>query len=200
MIDQMTLEQSQAALKPKAAEPNPQLEVALYQQIKNGQMTNIGQLSPYVNRLSGSQYESLGRSIADIQYRNAVEKLSLAAGITQSMSNPGQDKINQKVGYINEFQRILATPTKNEQGVMVYPEPGVAAEMALKNYSADKAVEQKRVTRENAQKAIEKALGLKKIPVPGVPIEQMDLSQYRSLSTSEREAIQKQIQIYKSNL
>jgi hypothetical protein len=200
MIDQMSIEQAQAALKPKAAQANPQLEVALYQQIKNGQITNIGQLSSYANRLANSQYESLGRAIVDIQYRNAVDKLSLAAGITQNMINPGQDKINQKAGYINEFQRLLATPVKNEQGVMVYPEPGVAADMALKNYSSDRAVEQKRVNRENATKAIEKALALKKIPVPGVPIEQMDLSQYRSLSTSERESIQKQIQIYKSNL
>ena len=31
-IDQMTLEQAQAALKPKSPEPNPQLEVSLYQQ------------------------------------------------------------------------------------------------------------------------------------------------------------------------
>ena len=200
MIDQMSIEQAQAALKPKAAQANPQLEVSLYQQIKNGQITNIGQLSSYANRLANSQYESLGRAIVDIQYRNAVDKLSLAAGITQNMINPGQDKINQKAGYINEFQRLLATPVKNEQGVMVYPEPGVAADMALKNYSSDRAVEQKRVNRENATKAIEKALALKKIPVPGVPIEQMDLSQYRSLSTSERESIQKQIQIYKSNL
>lgn len=199
-IDQMSLDQAQAALKPKAAEANPQLEVALYQQIKNGQITNIGQLSAYAGRLSNSQYESLGRSVVDIQYRNAVDKLSLAAGITQNMINPGQDKINQKAGYINEFQRILSTPVKNDQGVMVYPEPGVAADLALKNYSSDRAVEQKRVARENATKAIEKALALKKIPVPGVPIEQMDLSQYRSLSTSERESIQKQIQIYKSNL
>ena len=199
-IDQMSLEQAQAALKPKAAEANPQLEVSLYQQIKNGQITNIGQLSAYAGRLSNSQYESLGRSVVDIQYRNAVDKLSLAAGITQNMINPGQDKINQKAGYINEFQRLLATPVKNDQGVMVYPEPGVAADLALKNYSSDRAVEQKRVNRENATKAIEKALALKKIPVPGVPIEQMDLSQYRSLSTSERESIQKQIQIYKNNL
>ena len=200
MINQMTLQQAQDALKPKSPEANPRLEVSLYEQIKNGRITNIGQLTDFANQLSNSQYESLGRAIVDIQYRNAVERLSLAAGITENMINPGQDKINQKAGYMKEFQKFLATPIKNDQGVMVYPEPGVAADMALKSYASDKAVEQKRIARENATKAIEKALQDKKIPMPAIPVEQIDLSQFRSLSASEREAIQKQIQIYKNNL
>lgn len=200
MIDQMTLQQAQDALKPKATEANPQLEVSLYEQIKNGRITNIGQLSPYVRQLSNSQYESLGRAVVDIQYRNAVDKISLAAGITQNMINPGQDKINQKAGYMKEFQKFLATPVKNEQGVMVYPGPSAAADMAIKSYTEDRSIQQKASARENAQKAIETALKSKKIEMPGVPVEQIDLSKYRSLSTTEREAIQKQIQIYKNNL
>lgn len=200
MIDQMTLQQAQDALKPKATEANPQLEVSLYEQIKNGRITNIGQLSPYARQLSNSQYESLGRAVVDIQYRNAVDKLSLAAGITQNMINPGQDKINQKAGYMKEFQKFLATPVKNEQGVMVYPEPSVAADMALKSYAEDKSTQQKATARENAKKAIEGALKAKKIEMPGVPVEQIDLSQYRSLSQADRDSIQKHIQIYRNNL
>jgi hypothetical protein len=200
MIDQMTLQQAQDALKPKATEANPQLEVSLYEQIKNGRITSIGQLSPYVRQLSNSQYESLGRAVVDIQYRNAVDKLSLAAGITQNMINPGQDKINQKAGYMKEFQKFLATPVKNEQGVMVYPEPSVAADMALKSYAEDKSTQQKATARENAKKAIEGALKAKKIEMPGVPVEQIDLSQYRSLSQADRDSIQKHIQIYRNNL
>ena len=200
MIDQMTLQQAQDALKPKATEANPQLEVSLYEQIKNGRITSIGQLSPYVRQLSNSQYESLGRAVVDIQYRNAVDKLSLAAGITQNMINPGQDKINQKAGYMKEFQKFLATPVKNEQGVMVYPEPSVAADMALKSYAEDKSTQQKATARENAKKAIEGALKAQKIEMPGVPVEQIDLSQYRSLSQADRDSIQKHIQIYRNNL
>lgn len=200
MIDQMTLQQAQDALKPKAAEANPQLEVSLYEQIKNGRITNIGQLSPYVRQLSNSQYESLGRAVVDIQYRNAVDKINLAAGITQNMINPGQDKINKKDGYMREFNRLLSTKTPNAQGVEVYLSPAEAATKAIDNYSSNQVTKQKAAARENAEKAIQEAFKKKKIEMPGVPIEQIDLSQYRSLSTAEREAIQKQIQTYKSNL
>lgn len=203
MIDQMTLQQAQDALKPKATEANPQLEVSLYEQIKNGRITNIGQLSPYVRQLSNSQYESLGRAVVDIQYRNAVDKLSLAAGITQNMINPGLEKTTQKAAYMKEFQRFLATPVKNDQGVMVYPEPSVAADMALKSYAEDKTVQRKEAARKDAREKIKNSLAAKKPPIQlnsEIPIEQLDLSQFRTLTDSERKSIQDQIQVYKNNL
>jgi hypothetical protein len=200
MIDQMSIEQAQAALKPKAAEANPQLETDLYQQIKYGRITTLGQLSPYASRLAKNQYESLGRSITDIQYRNAVEKLALQAGITPNMVNPGPDKINQKVGYMAEFTRLLSTKVKNAQGVEVYLEPADAATEAVKNYSSNRVVQEKAKVRDEAEKAIKKALEAKKIEMPGVPINEIDLSKYRSLSSSEREAIGKQIKKWKDNI
>ena len=200
MIDQMTLEQSQAALKPKAAEPNSRLEVDLYQQIKNGRITTIGELSAYAGRLSNSQYESLGRSVVDIQHRRAVDKLTLAAGITDNMINPGLEKTNQKAGYMKEFQRFLSTKVKNEQGVEVYLDPDAAAEKAITSYSTNQTVKDKTVFRENARKAIEAALKTKNIQMPEVPVEQIDLSKFPSLTVKDREAIQVQIKKFKDNL
>lgn len=199
-IDQMTLEQADAALKPKGATDNPQLEVSLYQQIRNGQITNLGQLSPFASGLSNRQYEQLGRAIVDIQYRNAVDFINLSAGITDNMINPGQDKINQKNGFMQNFQRLMSTQVKNDQGVMVYPEPSVAARQAVKEYGEDKSVREKEDARKGARDAITRLMEVKKIPMPGVPIEQIDPSKVRGLSSSEVEALKRQINIYKNNL
>ena len=199
-INQMTFEQGEAALKPKSPTANPQLEVALYQQIRNGQITNIGQLSPYAGGLSANQYEQLGRAVVDIQYRTAVDFINLSAGITENMINPGQDKINQKAGFMQNFQRILSTQVKNDQGVMVYPDPATAARQAVNEYGNDRAVREKEEARNAAKEAITKMLEAKKIPMPGVPIEQIDPSKIRGLSPTELEALKRQINTYKSNL
>lgn len=198
MIDQMTFPQAQEALKPKAVEANPRLEVDLYQQIKNGRITTIGQLSEYAGRLSNSQYESLGRSIADIQHRNAVEKLTLAAGITDNMFNPSQDKINQKAGYIKEFQRLLATPVKNEQGVLVYPEPSVAAAAAIKNYEADEANAKRAKKRDTAEKNLRDLLGAR-MPT-GLNIEQINVDTIPNIKNDTRIRAREFIDQYKKNI
>lgn len=199
-INQMTFEQAEAALKPKGATDNPQLEVSLYQQIRNGQITNLGQLSAFAGALSNRQYEQLGRSIVDIQYRNAVDFINLSAGITDNMINPGQDKINQKNGYMQNFQRLMSTQVKNEQGVLVYPEPSAAARQAVKEYGEDKSVREKEDARKGAREAITRLMEAKKIPMPGVPIEQIDPSKVRGLSAVEVENLKRQINIYKNNL
>ncbi len=199
-IDQMTFEQGRAILEPKDRTANPQLEVSLYQQIRNGQITSLGQLAPHVGGLSNSQYEQLGRAIVDIQYRQAVDFINLSSGITDNMINPGQDKINQKNGYMQNFQRILSTPVKNEQGVMVYPEPSVAARQAVKEYGEDKSVREKEEARKAATATITRLMELKKIPMPNVPVEQIDPSKIKGLSSTEIEQLKKQISIYKSNL
>lgn len=199
-IDQMTFEQADAALKPKSPTDNPQLEVSLYQQIRNGQITNLGQLSAFAGSLSSRQYEQLGRSIVDIQYRNAVDFINLSAGITENMINPGQDRINQKNGYMQNFQRLMSTQVKNDQGVMVYPEPSVAARQAVKEYGEDKSVREKEDARKGAREAITRLMEAKKIPMPGVPIEQIDPSKVRGLSAGEVENLKRQINIYKNNL
>jgi hypothetical protein len=197
MIDQMTFPQAQEALKPKAVEANPRLEVDLYQQIKNGRITTIGQLSEYAGRLSNSQYESLGRSIADIQHRNAVEKLTLAAGITDNMFNPGQDKINQKAGYIKEFQRLLAG-YKNAQGVTVYPEPSVAAEEAIKNYEKDEANAKRAKKRDTAEKNLKDLLG-ERMPT-GLNIEQINVDTIPNIKNDTRIRAREYIDEYKKNI
>lgn len=200
MMDEMTLEQAEGALKPKARESNPRLEISLYQQIKNGQITNIGQLSRYAGSLSEGQYTQLGRAIVDNQYRRAVDTINLAAGITDNMINPSQEKITQKDGYMKEFNRILTTQVKNEQGVPAYPEPSVAAEQAIKTYSDRKDVQEKSVKREESKQKIEAVFKAKNLPMPKVSIEQIDLSQYGTLTKDERDRIKLQIDIFKSNL
>lgn len=195
-IDQMTLEQAQAALKPKSPDANPQLEVSLYQQIRNGQITNIGQLSQYTNRLSNAQYESLGRSVVDIQYRNAMDSLTRAAGITDNMLNPGQEKINQKNGYVSAFQKIIST--RNPDGT--YPSPDQAAKEAIAQYKADSDASGKAEARKNAERQIGDFLAKKNITMPGLPIEQIDLSKVKGLTGDEVKRLQKIQQTYKDNL
>lgn len=195
-IDQMTLEQAQAALKPKSPEPNPQLEVSLYQQIRNGQITNIGQLSQYAGRLANSQYESLGRSIVDITYRNARDSLSRAAGITDNMINPSQDKVNQKNEYLTRFDRILATQRPDG----TFPSPSEAADLAIKSYKADDALADRARKRERVAQEFNKALEAAKVPLPGLPLEQIDVSKIPKINESVRKRLLEKQKEYKDNL
>jgi hypothetical protein len=200
MLDEMTLGQAEDALKPKAREANPRLEIGIYQQIKNGQITNVGQLSRYSGSLSDSQFTQLGRAVVDNQYRRAVDSINLAAGITDNMINPAQEKIAQKDGYMREFNRILTTQVKNEQGVMVYPEPSVAAQQAVASYNGNKEVAEKKATRDGATDAFKKYLEAKRIPAPNLPLDQIDVSKINGLSKEDRDRLMKQINTYKSNL
>ena len=200
-LDEMTFEQAESALKPKSREANPQLEVSLYQQIRNGQLTNVGQLSRFAGSLSDSQYERLGRSIVDIQHREAVQSLNLAAGITENMINPSDDKIRQKEGYLRNFQRILATQVKNEQGVMVYPDPSTAARQAIKEYGDDKTVQTREQNRRSAEERINKFFEASKgVQRPNLPIEQINPANINKMSKNDRDRLQKLIDEYKSNL
>ena len=174
--------------------------MSLYQQIRNGQITSIGQLSPYAGSLSNSQYEQLGRSIVDIQYRSGVDAIRLAAGITDNMINPAQEKITQLEGYMRNYQRILSTQVKNEQGVMVYPDPATAARQAVREYSEDRTVREREDARKGARDAVTRLMDAKKIPMPNLPIDQIDPSKIRGLSSSEIEQLKKQIAVYKNNL
>lgn len=197
MIDQMTMPQAQDALKPKAVEPNSQLETELYQQIKYGRITTLGQLSPYASRLAKSQYESLGRSITDIQYRNAVEKLTLQAGITPNMFNPGQDKINQKAGYIQEFQRLVAG-VPNKDGVVIQLEPAEAATQAITNYENNEQKIKRDKKRETAAKNLRDLLG-PRMPT-GLNIEQIDVGTIQNINNDTRTRAREFIEEYKKNI
>lgn len=197
MIDQMTMPQAQDALKPKAVEPNPRLEVDLYNKIKTGRITQLGQLSEYVGQLSNSQYESLGRSIVDIQHRNAVERLRLAAGITDNMFNPGQDKINQQAGYIQEFQRLMAG-VKNKDGVVIQLEPAEAAEQAVKNYESNEEKTKRDKRRQTAEKNLKDLLG-SRMPT-GLNVEQIDLNVIQGLNNETRTRAKEFIEEYKKNI
>lgn len=197
MIDEMTLPQAQEALKPKATEANPRLEVDLYQQIKTGRITRLGQLSSYVGQLSNSQYESLGRSIVDIQHRNAVEQLSLAAGITDNMFNPGQDKINQKAGYIKEFQRLMAG-VKDKTGVVIQLDPAEAATKAIKNYESNEEKIKRDKKRETAANNLKDLLGAR-MPT-GLNIEQIDINTIQGLNKDTKIRAREFIDEYRKNI
>jgi hypothetical protein len=195
-IDQMTLQQAQDALKRKAPESNPQLEVSLYQQIKSGQITNIGQLSPYAGRLSDSQYESLGRSVVDVQHRSAVDSLTRAAGITDNMLNPAQEKINQKNGYLNNFQNILSTRKPDGS----FPSPAEAAKQAIAAYESDKSVQDRKRLRDRAQNEFNDALTAARLPAMMIPLEQVDVSKIQGVGEPIRKRLLEKQQEYKNNL
>ena len=151
--------------------------------------------------MSNRQYEQLGRSIVDIQYRTAVDFINLSAGITDNMINPGQDKINQKNGFMQNFQRLMSTQVKNDQGVLVYPEPSVAARQAIKEYGEDKAVQTREQNRKSAEERINKFFeASKNVQRPNLPIEQINPANINRMNENDRKRLQKLIDEYKSNL
>ena len=199
-IGQMTLQSAEDLLKPKDPSPNPILAGSLYDQIKRGTINNFQQLVPYSNLLSNSEFASLSRSVVDDQGRKSYERIDREVGIVSAYVDPGKVKAQAKIDITKFYVEELGKKTKNDQGVEVFQSPEQAVESAIKRYSGDAVVNKKIKAREQSEKQINDVLDKKSIPMPNLPIDQIDFDKVKGLSRGEIDLLKKAQKQYTGNI
>lgn len=199
-LGEMTLQSAEDLLKPKDPSPNPVLAGSLYDQIKRGSINNFEQLIPYASRLSNSEFASLSRSVVDDQARKSYERIDREVGIVSAYVDPGKVKAQAKIDITKFYVEELGKKIKNDQGVEVFQSPEQAVESAIKRYSGDAAVNKKTKAREQSEKQINDVLDKKNIPMPNLPIDQIDFDKVKGLSRGEIDLLKKAQKQYTGNI
>lgn len=188
--------------KPAAAEPNPVLEANLYDLIKRGVINKLDHLTPYIVKLTDSEYKSLARSLTDEGHRKALDSIANEAGLIGMVINPTQEQIKKEQGLKDKYQEQLRVeikdPTTNKMRFQTATE---AANAAIRNYNSDANVISKNLAREDARKKVDRFfLENPKYAKPNTSLDQTDFTKVPGLSKSEIDDLNKYKKIYKDNL
>ena len=199
-LGEMTLQSAEDLLKPKDPNPNPVLAGSLYDQIKRGTINNFQQLVPFANQLSRSEFTTLSHAVVDDQGRKAHERIDREVGIVSAYVDPGKVKAQAKIDISKFYVEELGKKIKNDQGVEVFQSPEQAVESAIKRYSGDAIVNKKIKAREQSEKQINDVMDKKNIPMPNLPIDQIDFDKVKGLSRGEIDLLKKAQKQYTGNI
>lgn len=200
-FNEINLTTAMELMKPKEAEPNPVLAMNLYDGIKNGRIKSMNELVQFSNRLSRSEFESLGRSLVDNQAKIALERIDREAGIVSPFIDPGAEKLKKKIDLTNRYYEELNKKVPGEKGVMRYQTPSEAIEASLKRYGGDKVVTDKEAKLKQAQEKVDNFFTKKpNVKKPNTTLDQTDFSKVPGLSDDEVMRLNKAKKDYQDNL
>jgi hypothetical protein len=177
-LGQITLQQAQDMLKPPGATTDGALYNQLYDMIRRGQVTSQQELLPYRGRLSESDFKTLGTAATNTQGQQAQENMKIFVGIQAQQFIP-EDKAAKRFAINKFYVEELGRQVKNDQGILVYQTPVEAMDNAIKRFENNKGISAAVAAQEAIKKDIEKAFTDAGLPVPNVPVEQIDPSMIR---------------------
>jgi hypothetical protein len=183
-LGQITLQQAQDMLQPPAAKTDMTLYNQLYDQIQRGVITSYQELLPYQSKLSDSDYKSLGTAATNTQGKQALANMRRFVGIRENQFVP-EDKQAKEAAIMQFYVEELGNQNENNQGVLFYYTPIQAMENAINRFSADKSMTAAQDAQTQLKKDIEKAFTDAGLPVPNVPVEQIDPSMIRDAKVRE---------------
>ena len=189
-MDEMTLEQADKHLNGDEGKGDVGLFLQLNDQISRGVLSSLGNLAMYKDRLSRAEYKTLGTSLTSTQGSQAVKMINLEAGI-QENAFVTEDQKAKKKDLLELYTEELNKTTVDANGVGVFVTPTDAAEKAIDRYNKSKKDDKKAKAIDKARMQIVKALQDKKLTMPNLPIENIDFSKIKGLSTDEAEALSK---------
>ena len=178
-LGQITLQQAQDMLKPPGATTDGALYNQLYDMIKRGQITSQQQLLPYQSKLSESDFKTLGSAATNTQGQQAEENMRIFVGIQAQQFIP-EDKQAKRFAINKFYVEELGRQVKDDQGVLVYQTPTEAMDKAIERFEANKGISAAVAAQEAIKKDIENAFANAGLPVPNVPVEQIDPSMIRN--------------------
>lgn len=178
---------------------NSTLYGQLIDQVNRKLITSTENAVQFQSQLSAHQYSSLITAINSDQGKDADSMLRRRAGTKDNLFATQDNRaIETKLlsMYTTELQKFVT----NEVGEKVYKTPVEAAESAIKLYDSDKTNTEKTAKQESARVSIETTLKLKGITMPtNVPVDQIDFTQYKSLSKDLIDELRKQQEEIKKN-
>jgi hypothetical protein len=183
-LGQITLQQAQDMLQPPAAKTDSTLYNQLYDQIQRNVITSYQDLLPYRNRLSDSDYRSLSTAATNTQGKQALANMRRFVGIRENQFVP-EDKQAKESVIMQFYVEELGNQNENEQGVLFYYTPTQAMENAINRFETNKGISEAVAAQDRLRGEIEKAFADAGLPVPNVPVEQIDPSMIRDAKVRE---------------
>lgn len=183
----VSLSEAQTLMSPLEGADNAVLYAGLVDQVNRGSLTSIGDATKYKGQLSRQQFSSLLAHMNSEQGKQANNLIRLEAGIRQNAFITEDQKAKEKK--LLEFYQIeLGKRVRNADGVEVLQAPTDAARNAIDAFGKDKAIQKSLDAQAAARSAIEKVFEQKGIPMPNLPIDQIDFDNpsYSKLSDGER--------------
>lgn len=179
--------QAQSLMAPLEGADNALLYAGLIDKVNRGALTSIGEAAEYKNKLSRQQFSSLLSHLNSEQGKQATNMIRLEAGIRQNAFITEDQKAKEKK-LLGFYETELGKKVKNADGVEVLQTPTEAAKNAIDAFGKDKAVQKSLADQAAARTAIEKVFEAKGIPMPNLPIDQIDFNNpaYSKLSDGER--------------
>lgn len=183
----VSLSEAQMLMSPLEGSDNAVLYAGLIDQVNRGALTSIGEATNYKDKLSRQQFSSLLSHLNSEQGKQANNLIRLEAGIRQNAFITEDQKAKEKK--LLEFYQVeLGKKVKNADGVEVLQTPTDAARNAIEAFGRDKVIQKSLDDQAKAKAAIEKVFEQKGIPMPNLPIDQIDFDNpsYSRLSDGER--------------
>jgi hypothetical protein len=141
----------------------------------------------------------LVNAINSDQGKDADSMLRRRAGTKDNLFAT-QDNRAVETKLLAMYTTELQTYTLDPNGVKVFKTPVEAAESAIRRFDADKDNTKKAQKQEAATTAIETTLKAKGITMPtNIPVDQIDFTQYKSLSQDLIDELRKQQEEIKKN-
>jgi len=189
----VSLSEAQNLMSPLEGADNSVLYAGLIDKVNRGSLSSIGEVAQYKGQLSRQQFSSLLGHLNSEQGKQATNIIRLEAGIRQNAFITEDQKAKEKK-LLGFYQEELGNKVKNVDGVEVLQTPVEAANAAVKRFSSDKLVQQSLASQTAARAAIEKIFEQKGIPMPNLPIDQIDFDNpsFSKLSDGERARAKKQ--------
>jgi hypothetical protein len=189
-MDEMTVEQADKHLNGEEGKGDVNLFLQLNDQISRGAINSLGGLTKFKDRLSSTEYKTLGTSLTSTQGNKALKMINLEAGIRESAFSITEDQKSKQKRLLEFYEEELTKKTKNENGVEVYAAPTVAAQVAIKRYADAKIDEKRAKAKTRAATQIEDAFNTKSmknrgITLPNLPIDEIDFGSIKGLTSDE---------------
>ena len=178
---------------------NSTLYGQLIDQVNRKLITSTEGAVKFQDQLSAHQYSSLVTAINSDQGKDADSMIRRRAGTKDNMFAT-QDNRAVETKLLSMYTTELQTYTLDPNGVKVYKTPVEAAEATIRRFDADKDNTKKTQKQEAATTAIETTLKAKGITMPtNIPVDQIDFTQYKSLSKDLIDELKKQQEEIKKN-
>jgi len=188
--------------KPASPDGDPVLTIQLTDMARRG-ILDMDQLAENRDRLTDSQFISIGKAINSTSARNALNDIRSEAGIVEGETLVGGD--SRRVIFETmrkDYTRLIGE--QNPKTGKLYTDQEAAAE-AIKLYRDSDLKKKRDEKRTAAERSIRRSLVFggylkDKDDDIGFPIEQIDPASLKKLDSDELAKVIRQLEIYKNNL
>ena len=184
LMDSMTLDQADKHLNGGEGKGDIKKYLALNDEIARGKLISLGELAKNRSILSNAEYKALGTALTSTQGQQAIKLINAEANYRESQF-VNEDQKAKQTALLELYYVELDVKVVNSSGVEEFIPPTLAAQAAIKKYRDTKQDEKRKEAKATATQTVRDGLKAKGIPMPKMPVEDIDFSKIEGLSENE---------------